>query len=165
MQPIADRCVAELMSLLLECFFELGHAFRRPLNGTHRITFGVQQDLQIALQAGIVLLLLLSPSTLAPEPLSWCKQVSCLYLSPSCFDRIFGDACLSCHQNKIPTLFGFQRQKLPPLLLIEQVMHLLIFFCPMVLLHALEFTTSRSFGQLVCERLLRGRKGSTYRRV
>ena len=33
-------------------------------------------------------------------------------------------------------------------------MHLLIFFCPIGLLHALECTTSRSFGQLVCAKLL-----------
>jgi hypothetical protein len=126
----------------------------RPLDGTHRIAFGVQQGFQIGLQAGIVFLLLFSPSTLAPEPLPWGKELSCLYLSPSYFDRIFGDPCFSCHQDKISALFGFQRQKLPPLLLIEQLMHLLLFFCPIVLLHAQKFTTSLSFGQLVCVRLL-----------
>ena len=154
-QPLADHRVAQLMSLLGERLLELGHAFRRPLDGTHRIAFGVQQPFQIGPQARIVFLLLFSSSALAPKPLSWGKQVSCLYLSPSCFNRIFGDACLSCHQNKIPALFGFQRQKLPPLLLVEQLAHLLIFFSPIVLLHAPESTTSRSLGQLVCVRLLR----------
>src|SRR5260370_21704007 len=107
MQPIADCRVAQLMSLLGERLSELGHASRRPLDETHRIAFGLQQGFQIGLQAGIMLLLLFSPSTLTPEPLSWGKQVSCLYLSPSRFDRIFGDPCFSCHLYKIPALFGF----------------------------------------------------------
>src|SRR6266516_1268128 len=153
-QPLADSGVTQLMPLLLEGFLQLRHTFGGPSNLAHWIAFRVQQRFQIGLQPGIVLLLLFSPSTFPSNPLSWSKLLSCFQLSPSCFDGIFGDPSLSCHQDKVPALFGFQRQKLPPLLLVEQLSHLLIFFSPIVLFHAPESTTSRSLGQLVCVRLL-----------
>src|SRR5436190_1477711 len=90
-----------------------------------------------------------SRSACASDPLPWGKQVTCLYLSPSGFDRIFGDAGLSCHQDNASALFGFQRQKLSPLLLIEQLTHPLIFFPPILLLHVPQYSTSHLPGQLV----------------
>src|SRR6266702_8021426 len=93
--------------------------------------------------------LFFSSSAFTSDSVARGKQVSRLYFPPSRFDGIFGDACLSCHQDDVSSLFGFQRQKLSPLLLIEQLMHLLIFFCPIVLLHIQESIISPSFGQLV----------------
>ena len=69
---------AQRVQPLAERLLQLGHAFRRPLDEAHRFAFGVQQDFQIGLQAGIVLLLLFSPSAFASDPLPWGKQVSCL---------------------------------------------------------------------------------------
>ena len=149
MQPFADSGLTQLMPLLLESFLQLGHTFRRPSQQAHGVAFGVQQPFQIGLQAGIVLLLLFSPSAFPSNPLSWSKLLACLQLLPSRFNGIFGDLCLSCHQDKVAALFGFQRQKLPPLLLVEQLTHLLILFSPIVLFHAPEYRTSHSPGQLV----------------
>ncbi len=130
---------------LLKGFLQLGDTFRRPFQQTHRIAFGLQR-------------------VLPNRPASWDRVPPAFFSlpppprirfpgvnrSPASNSRrpaliaIFGDPCFSCDQHDIPALFGFQRQKLPPLLLIEQLMHLLIFFRPIVLLHAQEYSTSHS---------------------
>jgi hypothetical protein len=96
-----------------------------------------------------VLLLLFSPSTGSSNPLAGGKPLPGLDLSPSRFDGIFRDTCFSCDQDDVSPFLGFSRQKLPPLLLIEQLTHLLIFFLPIILLHAQKSSTSSSFGQLI----------------
>src|SRR3989441_9184536 len=150
-QPFADSRLSQLMPLLLEGFLQLGYTFCGPSHQAHRIAFGLQQPFQIGLQARIVLLLLFSPSTFPSNPLSWSKLLAYLQLLSSRFNGIFGDLCLSGNQDNVPALFGFQRQKLPPLLLVEQLAHLPIFFSPLVLSHAPEYRTFHSSGQLIYE--------------
>jgi hypothetical protein len=97
------------MALLLERFLQLDHTFRGPSHQAHWITFGVEQGFQIGLQAGIMFLLLFPPRACASDPLSGGKPISCLYLSPSRFDRVFGDPSFSGNQENVASLLGFQR--------------------------------------------------------
>ena len=68
---------AALLPVGAYCVMRSARGDRRflPL-GLAPIAFGVQQRFQIALQAGIVLLLLFSPSAFSSNPLSWSSERS-----------------------------------------------------------------------------------------
>src|SRR5581483_10168268 len=108
----------------------------RPPEQTHRIAFGFQQTLQILAQARIGFTDLLASSSRLALALSWRISFFCLDLSNTPPNRVGGSTCLLDHHADTPSLFGLQSQILPPLLLIEQCAHLLIFFSSIYLHHA-----------------------------
>jgi hypothetical protein len=135
-EQIAHRCVSTVMTHSLEARLQLRHTRARPSQDAHGITFGVQQSLQIRLHAGIFLDELFSSSSGVALALPWGRACFCLDLSKPPPKRVGRGTSLLHHDADSSSLFGFQGQILPPLLLVSQGTHLLVFFSSISLHHA-----------------------------
>src|SRR5260370_16901658 len=85
------------MSLALEGFLELAHRFGRPLHQALRISFRLQQCLQIGRQGLVLHCPLPPPSSFPTAPPSWLREFSCLQFLPSLAYRLATYSSLSPH--------------------------------------------------------------------
>src|SRR6266700_8430443 len=120
------------MSLALECFLELAHRFGRPSHQALRISFRLQQVLQIGTQGLVLDCDLLPPTTLPADVTSWLIEFYRLHFLQSLADCFASDSCLAGHlaYRATASSLGFSRYIQPPLSLIEQSVH----HCVLILL-------------------------------
>src|SRR5260221_2089985 len=130
------------MSLALEGFLELAHRFGRPLHQALRISFRLQQGLQIGRQGLVLHYGLLPPSSFPADPPSWLIAFSCLQCLESLADRLARDSCLASHLAgpSCASSLGLCRHIQPPLPLIKHSVHHLVLILLRKLYHALSLS-------------------------
>src|SRR6266568_4711771 len=130
------------MSLALECFLELAHRFGRPSHQALRISFRLQQVLQIGTQGLVLDCDLLPPTTLPADVTSWLIEFSRLQFLQSLADCLASDSCLASHlaDPSCASSLGFGRYIQPPLSLIEHSVHHFVLILLSELYHALSLS-------------------------
>ena len=73
------------------------HRFGRPSHQALRISFRLQQVLQIGTQGLVLSCDLLPPTTFPTDATSWLREFSCLHFLQSLADRFASDSCLASH--------------------------------------------------------------------
>src|SRR5690242_7945084 len=130
------------MSLALERFLELAHRFGRPAHQALRISFRLQQVLQIGTQGLVLGGELLPPSPLPADTPPWFVELSCLHFLQSLADRLTRDSCLAGHLADPSGAFslGLGCYVQPPLPLIEHSVHHLVLIVLRKIYHALSLS-------------------------
>src|SRR6266849_4168860 len=130
------------MSLALEGLLELAHRFGRPLHQTLRISFGLQQCLQIGTQGLVLGCRLPPPTTFPADPTAWLIERSCLQFLKPLVDRLARDSCLARYlaYPSGPSPLGLCRHVQPPLPLIERSVHHLVLVFLREIYHALSLS-------------------------
>src|ERR1700716_2933089 len=145
------------MPLALEGFLELAHRFGRPLHQALRISFRLQQCLQIGKQGLVLGCSLLPPSPFPADATSWLIKLSCLQFLHPLADRLAGDSRLAgpLADPSCPSPLGLGRHIQPPLPLIEQSVYHLVLILLRKIYHALSLSYLFSSAYFIFVSLLR----------
>jgi hypothetical protein len=125
-----------------------------PFEQAHGIAFGFKKSFQIREQRRIFLTFFFAPATLFSLSLPWGIAFSRFHFSDSAPDCVGGDARRTRNKADAPSLFGFQSYILSPLLLIQELTHLVLCFSSINLHHVYENTPSLVWRQVISVRTL-----------